>query len=593
MAQNNFKIFDQNKVNMQSDTDYTNNTQRLNGVQQGIASSSLNNKALYQASTMNAAIAGFMNDNGQDATDANLLTLKNNYAAALTNFSNNTNSVIESYPVKSGVTFSAGDPVDIINDEVTISKSENDGLIVLNNNKMDVIYQFDETYLYTAKDLTIYQYTLTDGVFRQSAIFTVEQSAQEITSLCKYNNSTLFATVLMRSNTDGTIYYSKVLAFTVSANSIEFTSESEEMSHIASGGKFKMHPFVGGSIIMSQTGTGTATTTNVLTFSNNVPTVLSTANGSYPVLLNNNTVLATAERTTTTTAYIIFNFYTVSQTGALTLAYNSTDRTVKAVEFENVISTSDDMLAAVSSGTLGHLYAVNYETWAMTRGDTVPADPLLYQYTTCYPTTTRTVLKRSGNLSTTTGYPFALHEMTFTTGVNYSDSITNNFTNIFPYSYYAGISGATYFSTTSKKYALFNYKSGSTVLGFSQTGKISASTSKDAIAIQDSTNSPCKVCFAGAVTIPGVSENLSVITPGVSMQTYTGGKCIIYNANAIPYQVHDFIGDGSGQISINVGYVYKFIIEADSGKVVLGTGSTLYSPTNNENGTKYVYIVFR
>lgn len=588
MAQNNFKIFDQNKVNMQSDTDYTNNTQRLNGVQQGIASSSLNNKALYQASTMNAAIAGFMNDNGQDATDANLLTLKNNYSAALTNFSNNTNSVIESYPVKSGVTFSAGDPVDIINDEVTISKSENDGLLVLNNNYMDVIYQFDETYLYTAKDLTIYQYTLTDGVFHQSATFTVEQSAQEITSLCKYNNTTLFATVLMRSNEAGTIYYSKVLAFTVAANSITFTSESEEITHIASGGNFKMQPFVGGSVLMSQTGTGTATTTRVLTFSNNVPTSLSAANGSYPVLLNNNTVLATAEHSTTTTVRIIFNFYTVSSTGALTLAFRSNKGTVEAAKFENVISTSDDMLAVVSHRTPGNLYAVNYDTWAMTAGATVPADPLLYQYTTCYPTTARTVLYRNAS-----NVPFALHEMTFTTGVNYSDAIANNFTNISPYSYFDGISSATYFGTASKKYALFNYRSGSNILGFSQTAKISASTSQDAIAMQDSTTSPCKVCFAGAVTIPGVSENLSVITPGVSMQTYTGGKCIIYNSNAVPYQLHDFTGDGSGQISINVGHVYKFIIEADSGKVVLGTGSTLYTPTNNENGTKYVYIVFR
>ena len=38
MASTNFKLFDENKTNMMSDTEYNINTQRLNGVQVGIAS---------------------------------------------------------------------------------------------------------------------------------------------------------------------------------------------------------------------------------------------------------------------------------------------------------------------------------------------------------------------------------------------------------------------------------------------------------------------------------------------------------------------------------------------------------------------------
>ena len=36
MAETNFKLFDENKVNMLSDQEYNTNTQRINGVQGGI-----------------------------------------------------------------------------------------------------------------------------------------------------------------------------------------------------------------------------------------------------------------------------------------------------------------------------------------------------------------------------------------------------------------------------------------------------------------------------------------------------------------------------------------------------------------------------
>lgn len=69
MPTNNFKLFDQNKANLLSDTEYANDTQRLNGVQTGVASSQLNNKFAYQVSLVAYAIAQIMNQNGLDASD--------------------------------------------------------------------------------------------------------------------------------------------------------------------------------------------------------------------------------------------------------------------------------------------------------------------------------------------------------------------------------------------------------------------------------------------------------------------------------------------------------------------------------------------
>ncbi len=69
MPTNNFKLFDENKANLLTDTEYGNSTQRLNGVQTGVASSQLNNKFAYQVSLVAYAIAQIMNQNGLDASD--------------------------------------------------------------------------------------------------------------------------------------------------------------------------------------------------------------------------------------------------------------------------------------------------------------------------------------------------------------------------------------------------------------------------------------------------------------------------------------------------------------------------------------------
>ena len=70
MPTSNLKLFDENKANMLSDEEYNTNTQRLNGVQTGVASSSLQNKTLYQTSLVAYAIGQLMIANGKDATDS-------------------------------------------------------------------------------------------------------------------------------------------------------------------------------------------------------------------------------------------------------------------------------------------------------------------------------------------------------------------------------------------------------------------------------------------------------------------------------------------------------------------------------------------
>jgi len=70
VAASNLKLFDENKANMLSDEEYNTNTQRLNGVQTGVASSSLQNKTLYQTSLVAYAIGQLMIANGKDATDS-------------------------------------------------------------------------------------------------------------------------------------------------------------------------------------------------------------------------------------------------------------------------------------------------------------------------------------------------------------------------------------------------------------------------------------------------------------------------------------------------------------------------------------------
>lgn len=74
MASTNIKLFDENKSNMMSDTEYGTNTQRANGVQTGVASSELQNKFQYQMSLVAYAVAQLMMANGLNAVDTDTVS---------------------------------------------------------------------------------------------------------------------------------------------------------------------------------------------------------------------------------------------------------------------------------------------------------------------------------------------------------------------------------------------------------------------------------------------------------------------------------------------------------------------------------------
>ena len=74
MASSNIKLFDENKGNMLSDSEFNSSTQRMNGLQAGVASSKLQNKAMYQASLVAYAIAHVMMQNGKNANDTDAVS---------------------------------------------------------------------------------------------------------------------------------------------------------------------------------------------------------------------------------------------------------------------------------------------------------------------------------------------------------------------------------------------------------------------------------------------------------------------------------------------------------------------------------------
>lgn len=74
MASSNIKLFDENKGNMLSDSEFSISNQRMNGLQTGVASSQLQNKAMYQASLISYAIAQIMMQNGKNANDTDAVS---------------------------------------------------------------------------------------------------------------------------------------------------------------------------------------------------------------------------------------------------------------------------------------------------------------------------------------------------------------------------------------------------------------------------------------------------------------------------------------------------------------------------------------
>ena len=91
MAETNFKIF--NEANMSdrtfNDSEYTNATQRQNGVTPGMAISRLHNKLYLQVSAMAKAIADFIVAQGHDCYDNDVAEITANLQAAIENLAGN------------------------------------------------------------------------------------------------------------------------------------------------------------------------------------------------------------------------------------------------------------------------------------------------------------------------------------------------------------------------------------------------------------------------------------------------------------------------------------------------------------------------
>ena len=71
----NFKVFDENNLNIQDDATYAADIARQGGVSAGMASSALHNKLYRQATIMATALGTWMANQGQDVSDADLANL--------------------------------------------------------------------------------------------------------------------------------------------------------------------------------------------------------------------------------------------------------------------------------------------------------------------------------------------------------------------------------------------------------------------------------------------------------------------------------------------------------------------------------------
>jgi hypothetical protein len=85
MATSNFKVFNENFNNAETDAQYTADAQRIGGVVPGVAPSALHNKLYRQTSIMAAALGQVVADQGYDASDADLTALEQSLKSALIN----------------------------------------------------------------------------------------------------------------------------------------------------------------------------------------------------------------------------------------------------------------------------------------------------------------------------------------------------------------------------------------------------------------------------------------------------------------------------------------------------------------------------
>jgi hypothetical protein len=91
VATNNFKVFNENFSNVQSDAVYLADAQRLGGVVPGVAPSALHNKMYRQATIMAAALGQVIANRGYNASDADLAALVTALSSAFSPFATSAN----------------------------------------------------------------------------------------------------------------------------------------------------------------------------------------------------------------------------------------------------------------------------------------------------------------------------------------------------------------------------------------------------------------------------------------------------------------------------------------------------------------------
>jgi hypothetical protein len=101
---NNFKVFNENFLNAQSDGDYLTETQRVDGLSNGMARTTMHNKMFRQWSVMVTALANFIAAQEQNASDIDLAALTQAITDAIKAAAPSASSTVDDTVVATGNT---------------------------------------------------------------------------------------------------------------------------------------------------------------------------------------------------------------------------------------------------------------------------------------------------------------------------------------------------------------------------------------------------------------------------------------------------------------------------------------------------------
>lgn len=148
MAENKFKIFDENATNVQTDAEYATDLQRLDGVTPGKARSVLHNKLFRQVSIMASALGQVIAEGGTEANDSSFTNLvnaiKNTFKKAdMVNF-DNTGSKLDSINVQNAIV----EVFNFFDNKSTIkhSRVENSGIVIPGDSAVTKTIDFGQTF---------------------------------------------------------------------------------------------------------------------------------------------------------------------------------------------------------------------------------------------------------------------------------------------------------------------------------------------------------------------------------------------------------------------------------------------------------------